>query len=67
MTTLRQKFEDQFGWRTGLEDPLEDYWVALDGLTGHLGFTWSDKPHRLVFDLLGYALYLENELKKCKS
>lgn len=28
-----------------------------------LGYQWGDKPHRLLYDLIAYCLYLEDQLK----
>lgn len=38
----------------------EDYRKAMsgDGDTHSLGYEWSDKPHRLVYDLCGEVDYL---------
>ncbi len=56
-----RRFTEQFGDGRELSEPLHAYWYALDGKTGELGYTWSDKPHRLVFDLLAYARFLERK------
>ena len=32
---------------------LKDYWNAPSSPDTELGFTWSDKPHRLLYDLIG--------------
>lgn len=45
-----------------LPHPLFDYWTSLDGKTGELGYQWSDKPHRHVFDLLNEVVHLRTEL-----
>jgi hypothetical protein len=38
---------------------IKDYHRAPgDGDTTELGYTWTDKPHRLVYDLLGEINHL---------
>jgi hypothetical protein len=39
---------------------LEDYWVAPAG-AGDLAYTWTDKPHRLIYDLIAHIIWLENQ------
>ena len=38
-----------------LQYPLSDYHVAMS--EGPLHFTWTDKPHRLVYDLIAAVKY----------
>jgi hypothetical protein len=38
-----------------LEHPLEAYWLAPSG-EGPLAAEWSDKPHRLLYDLIAALL-----------
>jgi hypothetical protein len=47
----------------------EDYRKALDGEgdLGSLGYEWSDKPHRLVYDLCGEVDALNAEIAKLKQ
>ncbi len=35
---------------------LDEYWQSVAG-NGPLGFTWKDKPHRIVYDLLAAVRY----------
>lgn len=49
-----------------LEYPLEDYWIAPNG-DGPLGFTWDDKPHRLLYDLIAEVLHLRDEVERIKA
>ena len=37
--------------QTWLTSDLEDYFTAPSGY-GNQAYTWSDKPHRLVYDLV---------------
>lgn len=37
---------------------LKHYWLAPSG-EGPLAETWGDKPHRLLYELIAYAMYLE--------
>jgi len=39
--------------RMSKEKTLKDYWNAPSSPDTELGFTWSDKPHRLLYDLIG--------------
>lgn len=39
-----------------LDYPLSDYHRAV-GNEGPLGYTWQDKPHRLVYDLIAAVRY----------
>jgi hypothetical protein len=39
-----------------LNGTLDDYWSAPGGEGPH-AYTWSDKPHRLLYDLIGALLY----------
>lgn len=42
---------------------LQDYWESVCGGNEGLAYQWSDKPHRHVYDLIAYALYLETRLR----
>jgi hypothetical protein len=42
---------------------LDDYWIAPSGL-GEKEYEWRDKPHRLVYDLIGEIDRLHSELEK---
>lgn len=59
---LEAQFREHFKDGRLATYPLWDYWVGVDGKTGDLGYEWSDKPHRLVFDLLHHAVALEKAL-----
>jgi len=61
---LEEQFREQFKGGRLIRHNLWDYWVALDGKTGDLGYEWSDKPHRLVFDLLHHAVAQENQIRE---
>ena len=50
------------GKRTPLEYSLDDYWLAPSG-EGPLGYTWDDKPHRLLYDLIGEIAHLNAALE----
>lgn len=39
---------------------LMDYWAAPG--SGPLNYQWADKPHRLLYDLIGEVLHLRAEL-----
>lgn len=41
-----------------LSASLTDYHQAPSGV-GSLADEWSDKPHRLLYDLIAHILYLE--------
>lgn len=56
MDNLEQQFREHFKSGRTSPYPLWAYWVGVDGKTGCLGREWSDKPHRLVFDLLNHAV-----------
>jgi hypothetical protein len=38
---------------------LDEYWQSVAG-EGPMGFQWYDKPHRIVYDLLGAVRYYSN-------
>lgn len=40
---------------------LFEYWIAPSG-EGEQADNWEDKPHRLLYDLIAYAVFLENKL-----
>ena len=58
----QQWYTDVIQPRNIVEDgeSLQDYWLA-PACEGELAYTWSDKPHRLIYDLIAYCMYLENE------
>lgn len=39
---------------------LDTYWLAP--AEGELNYTWQDKPHRLLCDLVAYSLFLRDEI-----
>jgi hypothetical protein len=47
----------------------DDYRAALggEGDFGSLGYDWSDKPHRLVYDLCGEVDALRAEIAELKN
>lgn len=61
MSTISEDIAEQFAlqFKTGRPAPypLWQYWIGVDGKTGDLGYEWSDKPHRLVFDLLHHSVH----------
>lgn len=44
---------------------LYDYWMAPSG-EGELAYEWEDKPHRLLYDLISYAVFLEKKISDQK-
>lgn len=40
---------------------LDDYWIAPSGL-GPLAYEWSDKPHRLLYQLINHIEDMETML-----
>lgn len=46
--------------REKLDFTLDDYHQAPSG-RGPLAHEWANKPHRLLYDLLGYIQYLEGQ------
>lgn len=45
---------------------LVNYWVAPSGL-GPFAAMWDDKPHRLLYDLIGEVAKLQEELDSLKE
>ena len=48
-----------------LNNSLADYWNAPGG--GPLHDEWTDKPHRLLYDLIGEVLHLRAEVTACEA
>jgi hypothetical protein len=46
-----------------LNGTLDDYWSAPSGEGPH-AYTWSDKPHRLLYDLIGALLFYTGKGKR---
>ena len=44
---------------------LYDYWMAPSG-EGELAYEWEDKPNRLLYDLISYAVFLEKKISDQK-
>lgn len=44
---------------------LHDYWNAPGG--GPLHFEWTDKPHRLLYDLIGEVLHLRDQIQRLEN
>lgn len=45
-----------------LPHKLEAYYDAMSG-EGDVAYDWKDKPHRLIYDLIAYCRFLEEELE----
>lgn len=53
-------------FRMGAKYTLIDYWSA--GTCGSILFyEWKDKPHRLLYDLVGEVAHLRAEIKKLRG
>jgi len=53
---------DTFRARMSPDSTLGDYWAAPSG-AGNQAYQWSDKPHRLLYDLIGEVLHLRAEIE----
>jgi len=47
------------------ESTLEDYWHAPG--SGPMHPAWCNKPHRLLYDLIGEILHLRSEIQRIKD
>lgn len=60
-----------FGTQTRMcpEATLDDYWAAPGGdvNVGGLSVQWQDKPHRLLYDLIGEILHLRKDLADAEA
>ena len=57
---------DTFRSRMSRDSTLGDYWAAPSG-AGNQAYAWSDKPHRLLYDLIGEVLHLRAEIELLKA
>lgn len=48
------------------EVELNDIWGAPSG-DGEFAYTWSDKPHRLIYTLLAHIIHQQNEIADIKE
>lgn len=60
----RERIEHQF--TTRMKGSITDYHIAPGG-DGPLGAEWEDKPHRLLYDVLGEVQYLRTQLRAAES
>jgi hypothetical protein len=49
-----------------LQYTLNDHWIAPGG-EGPLAYQWSDKPHRLVYDLIASRMNADAELARLRT
>ena len=64
---ITQPTLDNFlGWRMDPDSTLGDYWAAPGGV-GNQAYNWSDKPHRLLYDLIGEVMHLRAEIEQLKT
>jgi len=57
---------DTFRARMSPDSTLGDYWAAPSG-AGNQAYQWSDKPHRLLYDLIGEVLHLRADIELLRS
>jgi len=54
------------GRRMDPDSTLGDYWAAPCE-EGNQAYNWSDKPHRLLYDLIGEVMHLRAEIEQLKN
>jgi len=64
---IKQPTLEKFrGRRMDPDSTLGDYWVAPCE-EGNQAYNWSDKPHRLLYDLIGEIMHLRAEIEQLKT
>lgn len=60
-------WESGFGpnTRMAVDATLHDYWRAPG--SGPLHSEWRNKPHRLLYDLVGEVQHLRNEIQQLRA
>ncbi len=61
MSIYSERVEDRIAPRDIAPETLQSYWESVSGGINSLQYQWSDKPHRHVYDLIAYCLFLQQK------